>query len=124
MRRNGVTPKQLSRKFDSVDFDRLSMKTVNYQQYGSLLYLSNEDIKEIAQNPHFYNSLKVITAAVFKKWYTKNPSNATYYALLEVAIDLEDGKVADEICRLCVTSEKKCNLVAIQYPTVHTYVLL
>ena len=113
MRRNGVTAEQLSRKFDTVDFDRLSEKTVEYQKYGPRLGLSPQDIKEIEQNPHFSGILKVITAAVFKKWYTKNPWEATYSALLEVAVELEDGVAADKICQLCAASENKGDPVAI-----------
>ena len=107
MRRNGVTAEQLCRKFDTVDFDRLSEKTVEYQKYGPRLHLSDPDIKEIEHNT---KSLKVITAAVFKKWYTKNPSKATYRALLKVAVDLKDGEVADEICKLCAASKNEGNV--------------
>ena len=110
MGRNGVIAEQLGRKFKTMDFDRLSEKTVEYEKYGLRLHLSEQNIKEIARNPHFSNNLKVITAEVFKKWYTKNPSKATYHALLEVALDLEDEVVADEICQLCAASENKGNL--------------
>ena len=109
MRRTGVTPEQLGRKFEAVDFDKLSEIAVEYRKYGPRLHLTEQDIIEIEQDPRLSRSVKVITAAVFKKWYRSNPPEATYCALLKVALELGEGEFAEKICELCAASENKGN---------------
>ena len=110
MRRTGVSAEQLDQRFDTVDFDRLSEITVRYRKYGFRLKLSEQDIEEIEHDPNLIHSAKDKTAAVFKEWYRKNPPEATYHALLAVAVELGDGAMAEKICQLSAASEKKGNL--------------
>ena len=109
MRRTGVSAEQLNREHKTKDFDELSAITVEYRKYGFLLDLSETEIEEIERDPHIHHSAKDKTAAVLKKWHRKSPSKATYHALLEVALKLEDGIVAERICQLCAASEVEGN---------------
>ena len=113
MRRTGVSAEQLNRECKTKDFDELSDITVEYRKYGFKLNLSEVDVKEIERDPNLLHSAKDKTAAVLRKWHRKNPTKATYDALLEVALKLEDRIVAERICLLCAASEAKGNPVAI-----------
>ena len=107
-KRTHVTDEQLDQVLDdNVDFDILSGKIINYRSYRPYLGLSETEVLEIEQNPHLAYSRRLKVAHVLKKWHSKNPSKATYRALVEVALKIEEGKDAEEICKLCAASENQ-----------------
>ena len=100
-RRTGVTDEQLEKEVNDLHLDDLSEHIVDYRKYGPRLHLSEADIKNIEHNPRLYDSVKLITAEVFKEWHKKLSFKATYKELVEVALKLEDGTGAEIICKIC-----------------------
>ena len=98
----GVTNEQLDKECEEIHLEQLAQSIVEYRKYGSRLGLTRADIREIEQQPALVFSMKDKTAAVFKEWHRRSPSHATYRALVEVALKLEDGSSAIKICKLCV----------------------
>ena len=98
MSRTGVTDEQLNQECENELLEELSQHIVEYRKYGPRLGLSDADIRTFERDPTMYYSIKLITAAVFKEWHRVKESRATYRALVEIALKLEDGIGAEKIC--------------------------
>ena len=104
MKRTKVTNEQLDKEVDNLHLNDLSEHIVDYKKYGPRLGLSDADIKTFERDHTISYSIKLITAAVFKEWHRKRVSEATYRELVEVALKLEDGTGAEEICKLSASA--------------------
>ena len=105
----GVTDEQLDGECEDEDLDYFGRTIAGYMKYATALHLSQADIDAIDGDIRIAHSTKLKLAAAFKKWKSKCKADslpATYRSLLKVALTLEDGNGAEEICRKCKRSER------------------
>ena len=105
-----VTDEQLDKECEDEDLEYFGRTIVGYMEYAYTLRLSQADIEEINGDINIAHSTKLKLAAVFKKWKSNCKADslpATYQSLLKVALTLEDGNGAEEICKKCKRSEPK-----------------
>ena len=79
-------------------------------KYANAIGLKQPDIGAIDQDVRIAFDAKQKLAAAFKLWKTKCkaqelPGPANFLFLLTVAIKLQDGDAAEEICKTCKLSE-------------------
>ena len=99
MASTGATKELLERECVDQDLCEIAEYAVTYQVYGPRLGLTAADITEHEKNPRYSDSVKLITAAVFKEWHKKNGSMATYYVLVEMFLKSGDRIAAEKVCR-------------------------
>ena len=99
-----VTDEQLNIECEDKDLDHLGRNIAGYMKYATGIGLTQADIEAIDQNVKIANDTKLKLAAAFKMWKSKckvKSLPATYQVLLKVALELEDGNGAEEICKTC-----------------------
>ena len=104
-----VTDEQLNRECEDEGLDHLGRNIAGYMKYATGIGLTQAEIQAIdnIMDLQLAFNVKLKLAAAFKMWKSKRKANslpATYRVLLTVALKLEDGDGAEEICTMC----KRC----------------
>ena len=107
MRHTKVTVEQLDQplNFDVGHAEDLSEQFFEYRKFGPHLGLTEEDIREIELNSVYHSNIKLISAAILRKWCEDKQSQATYRALVHVALAIKDETGAEKICQLCAEGQ-------------------
>ena len=95
----GVTDEQLCSVCSNEHLNKIADDIENYLQYAHALGLKDRQIAEIRTNVGLTFLLK--TQKVLSMWKNDNIFTATYQRLVEAALLLGHGTLAEKICQLC-----------------------
>ena len=124
--RMNVTDERLDEECEDEDLDSFGRSIDGYMKYACRLGLSEAEISDIDGDIRIAHSNMLKLAFAFKRWKSKcKASNlpATYRSLLKVALKLEDGNAAEEICRACKESKPTTSYSIIQACTAKPLML-
>ena len=97
---------QLDRECEDEDLDHFGHTIAGYKKYVNQLGLTQAEIDSLDYNLSMAFDTQLKLAAALKRWKSKCKAKslpATYRSLLKVALKLDDGNAAEEICKTCRT---------------------
>ena len=95
----GVTDEQLGLICSDRHLDKIADKISNYLQYAHALELKERKTVEIHTDICYSFLLK--TQTILLTWKNDNIYTATYRRLVEAALELGEGHVANALCQFC-----------------------
>ncbi len=97
MRRYKLTDEQLNSKIKSSNISSLATSFKDMEFYLSAMELSPDEQADVTMLRHSQGTLEAIINCL-KIWRRRDPSRATYRALLDIVLRLGKGETADNIC--------------------------
>ncbi len=105
MRRYNLTDEQLNREIVDSDTPVMALNFDDVEMYSTAMGLAiaeQVDVKESHGN-------QAAMLKCLQVWKERDPFQATYRALLDIALSLGKGDTADKICRQLTQRKYMCN---------------
>ena len=100
-RYTGVIDEQLDLQISDDNLGEIAKEISDFESIAEKLELKAGDIATAKASPYMEYTQR--TMIILKKWKSKHGRFATYRWLVNVALKLEQGQLADEICKLCTS---------------------
>lgn len=100
-RYTGVINEQLDLPISDNNLSEIAKEISDFEMIAEKLELKAGDIATAKASPFMEYTQR--TMIILKKWKSKHGRLATYRWLVNVALKLEQGQLADEICKLCAS---------------------